>query len=215
VSSDCYFLGIEDAQVACQRIVQLVSRILPARFGFSPREDIQVLTPMQKGDLGARHLNVMLQQALNPVGPSVERFGWVFRAGDRVMQMENNYDKDVFNGDVGLVHAVDEVGRELTVIFDDRKVVYDFQELDELSLSCAVTIHKSQGSEYPCVVVPVHTQHFVLLQRNLLYTALTRGKKMVVIIGARRALGMAVHRADAGRRITTLKVRVQRACTAE
>jgi len=173
--------------------------------------DVQILTPMQKGELGARNLNAAMQAALNPRGIDVERFGWKFREGDRVMQTENDYDKDVFNGDVGLVAKVDLEEQEIVVRYDDRKVAYDFQELDELTPAYAVTVHKSQGSEYPCVVLPMHTQHYVMLQRNLLYTGITRGKKLVVVVGTEKAVGLAVRNAEAGRRNTTLRKRLREA----
>ena len=155
-----------------------------------------------------------MQAALNPAGPQVERFGLVFRQNDKVMQTVNNYDKDVFNGDIGRIVGVDDAGRELQVRFDDRIVKYAFQELDELVLSYATTIHKSQGSEYPCVIVPIHTQHYIMLQRNLLYTAVTRGRKLVVLVGSRKAIAIAVGRTEAGRRITTLKDRLIAAAAA-
>ncbi|HBA86135.1 MAG TPA: ATP-dependent RecD-like DNA helicase [Verrucomicrobia bacterium] len=206
--TDCYFIEAEEPEAAGQKIIKLVRDSLPSKFRFNPVRDIQVLTPMQKGDLGARNLNQLLQQALNPKGPFVERYGWIFRAGDRVMQMENDYDKDVFNGDIGFVEEIDEMEREMTVRYDERAVVYDFQELDEVSLSYAITIHKSQGSEYPCVIIPVHTQHYIMLQRNLIYTALTRGRRMVVLVGTRKALALAVRHVEASRRVTTLKERL-------
>jgi exodeoxyribonuclease V alpha subunit len=206
--SDCYFIEAEEPEAACQKIVKLVQESLPLKFRFNPVRDIQVLTPMQKGDLGARNLNQVLQQALNPKGAFVERYGWTFRVGDRVMQMENDYDKDVFNGDIGFVEEVDETEREISIRYDERVVIYDFQELDEVSLSYAITIHKSQGSEYPCVVIPVHTQHYIMLQRNLIYTALTRGRRMVVLVGTRKALALAVKQVEASRRVTTLKDRL-------
>lgn len=206
---DFYFVEAETPERGVEMIRRLVCERIPARWGMDPLRDVQVLTPMQKGELGARNLNTVLQAALNPHGKGVARFGWEFREGDRVMQMENDYDKDVFNGDTGRVERVDEREGELTVRFEERLVTYDFQELDELAPAYATTVHKSQGSEYPCVVMPVHTQHYVMLQRNLIYTGITRGKKLVVLVGTRRALGMAVGNADAGRRNTTLCVRVR------
>ena len=155
-----------------------------------------------------RNLNLVLQQALNPSGPSIQRFGWTFRVGDKVMQTVNDYEKEVFNGDIGRVSRIDEVEQELTVRYEGREVVYDFNELDELSASYAVTVHKSQGSEYPAVVIPIHGQHYMMLQRNLLYTAGTRGKRLVIVVGTRKALAVAVKRVEAGRRITTLRKRI-------
>ncbi len=206
---DFYFVEAESPERGVEMIRRLVCERIPARWGMDPLRDVQVLTPMQKGELGARNLNTVLQAALNPHGKGVARFGWEYREGDRVMQMENDYDKDVFNGDTGRVERVDEREGELAVRFEDRTVAYDFQELDELAPAYATTVHKSQGSEYPCVVMPVHTQHYVMLQRNLLYTGITRGKKLVVLVGTRRALGMAVGNADAGRRNTTLCPRIR------
>ena len=174
-------------------------------------EDIQVLAPMQRGELGARNLNTVLQEALTPAGESVQRYGWIFRVGDKVMQTVNNYDKDVFNGDIGRIESLNTVDREVVVRFEDRKIKYDFEELDELVLSFAVTIHKSQGSEYPCVVIPLHTQHYMMLQRNLLYTAVTRGRRLVIIVGTQKALAIAVKKRESSQRITTLQERLQAA----
>lgn len=208
-TSDFFLIAAEQPEVALERIVALVRDDIPRRFHLDPRADIQVLTPMQRGELGARNLNVRLQEALNPVGPAVERFGWTFRLGDRVMQTANDYDKEVFNGDVGLIAVLDAEGRELAVRFDDRTVRYGFDELDDLQLAYASTVHKSQGSEYPAVVIPIHTQHFVMLQRNLLYTAITRGRRLVVIVGSPQAVAIAVKRGQAARRITALADRLR------
>jgi exodeoxyribonuclease V alpha subunit len=165
---------------------------------------------MQKGILGCRNLNLALQQILNPNGPSIERYGWTFRVGDKVMQTVNDYDKDVFNGDIGRITSIDDIEQELTADFDDRSITYDFNEVDELMLSYAVTVHKSQGCEYPAVVIPVHTQHYALLQRNLLYTAITRGRRLVVLVGTRKAIAIAVKRTDSRQRVTLLKERLAR-----
>ena len=208
---DFFFVKAETPERGVELIRKLVCEAIPRRFGFDPMNDVQILTPMQKGELGARNLNAAMQAALNPRGIDVERFGWKFREGDRVMQTENDYDKDVFNGDVGIVAKVDLDEQEIVVRYDDRKVAYDFQELDELTPAYAVTVHKSQGSEYPCVVLPLHTQHYVMLQRNLLYTGITRGKKLVVIVGTEKAVGLAVRNAEAGRRNTTLRRRLREA----
>lgn len=208
VKTDFYFVEAAEPPQVLDAVVRLVRERIPRRFGFDRMDGIQVLTPMQRGDLGARNLNTVLQAALNPAGAAVEKYGTVFRVGDKVMQVENNYDKDVFNGDIGRIVEVRDAEREVRVRFDDRAVVYTFQELDELVLSYAITIHKSQGSEYPCVVIPVHTQHYVMLQRNLLYTAVTRGRKLVVLVGSPKAVGIAVNRAGAGRRVTLLRERL-------
>lgn len=208
-TSDLYFIEAEEAQKAISVICKMVSESIPQRLGFNPIEQVQILTPMQKGELGARNLNQVMQALLNPHGREVERFGVLFREGDRVMQTVNNYDKEVFNGDLGRIVAIDEEQREVVVKIDDCRVKYEFCELDELVHAYAITIHKSQGSEYPCVVLPVHTQHFVMLQRSLLYTAVTRAKKFAVLVGTRKAMGMAVSHADARERVTTLKERLQ------
>ncbi|AKJ64158.1 ATP-dependent RecD-like DNA helicase [Kiritimatiella glycovorans] len=206
---DCFFIQAEEPEKGADLIRKLVRESVPRRFRLDPVRDIQVLAPMMRGELGVRHLNDVLQSALNPKGEEVERFGTVFRVGDRVMQTENDYDKNVFNGDIGWIRSIDAEERELTVEFDGRRVKYEWQELDELQLSYAVTIHKSQGSEYPCVIIPVHTQHYVMLQRNLIYTALTRARTLAIFVGTRKALGIAVKRAEARERITMLRQRLQ------
>ena len=206
--TDFYFIEMEQPEKAAKLIVQLFRDKIPRQFGFASKEDIQILTPMQKGELGARNLNLVLQQAVNPEGDYIQRYGWKFRAGDKVMQIINNYDKDVFNGDIGIIASIDHEQKEMLIRFDERTIKYDFDELDELILSYAVTIHKSQGSEYPCVIVPVHTQHYILLQRNLLYTAVTRGRKLVVLVGTRKALEIAVKKVESSWRVTSLKERL-------
>jgi exodeoxyribonuclease V alpha subunit len=173
--TDFYFVPAADPEQAVARIVELVQSRIPRRFGLDPIRDVQVLCPMNRGGVGARSLNIELQAALNPSAePKVERFGWTFAAGDKVMQIENDYDKEVYNGDIGYVEKVDPDEGELAAIFDGRAVTYGFGELDAVVPAYAVTIHKSQGSEYPAVVIPVMTQHYVMLQRNLLYTGVTR-----------------------------------------
>ena len=147
-------------------------------------------------------------------GPEVQRFGWTFRIGDRVIQTENNYDRDVFNGDLGIVEKINRIEQTIAVNFESRPVEYDFGDLDELSLAYVLSIHKSQGSEFPCIVIPLHTQHYLMLQRNLLYTAVTRGKKLVVLVGTKKALGMAIRRVDAGQRYTALRKRLEFAAAA-
>jgi exodeoxyribonuclease V alpha subunit len=162
---------------------------------------------MNRGGLGARTLNVALQAALNPATgqPQVERFGWTYRPGDKVMQTANDYDKEVFNGDLGFVSTIDADAQEVTITFDGREVVYQFGELDEVSLAFSTTIHKSQGSEYPAVVIPVGMTHYMMLRRNLIYTGVTRGKKLVVLVGQRKAVGIAVRSAEGGRRWSKLR----------
>ena len=182
-------------------MVDLVKLRLPAKFRVDPVRDIQVLRPMNRWITGARGINQALQAALNPPGEnSVEKFGTAFTVADKVMQIENNYDRDVFNGDIGFVLAIDREEEELAVDFDGRTVVYPFGELDELVLCYATTIHKSQGSEYPVVVIPISTQHYVMLKRNPVYTGITRGKRLVVLVGQKRALAMAVTGREPGPR---------------
>lgn len=207
--SDFFIIEEEDPEKAAAVILRLVSRQVPAKFKLKPIQDIQVLAPMLRGSLGARTLNARLQETLNPAGDSLERFGTVFREHDKVMQLENDYDKDVFNGDVGYVQRIDSADEQMIVRFGDRFVRYEFNELDELAPAYAITVHKSQGSEYPCVVIPVHTQHYMMLQRNLLYTAITRGRKLVILVGTRKAIAMAVNRKDVDHRLTGLRWRLQ------
>jgi exodeoxyribonuclease V alpha subunit len=209
--TDFYFVESNEPQAIQEMVVKLVKDRIPDRFGFDPKADIQVLTPMNRSTLGARNLNQVMQAAINPAtkGPEVERFGWTFRIGDRVIQNENNYNRDVFNGDLGLVEKINRVEQLMTVKFEDRSVEYDFSDLDELSLAYVLSIHKSQGSEFPCVVIPLHTQHYLMLKRNLLYTAVTRGKQLVMIVGTKKALGMAVRREDTSQRCTALLKRLQ------
>ncbi len=188
-SSDFYFVEREEPARILDTLLQLVRDRIPGRFGLNPLKDVQVLSPMNRSLLGVRELNVRLQSALNPPRSdeqSVEKFGWQFRLRDKVIQTENNYEKEVFNGDIGQVSAIDPVEREVRVRFDDREVLYDFGELDEISLAYAITIHKSQGSEFPAVVIPVSTQHYLMLQRNLLYTGVTRGKQLTCWSGRRK-----------------------------
>ena len=204
--SDFYFVPAGDPESAVPRIVELVGTRIPRRFGLDPVRDIQVLCPMNRGGVGARSLNIELQAALNPAGGRrVERFGWTFAPGDKVMQVENDYDKEVYNGDIGRIDDVDPELGEVTVRFDDRAVSYGFGELDALVPAYATTIHKSQGSEYPAVVIPLMTQHYVMLQRNLLYTGVTRGKRLVVLVGQRKAIAIAVKAASLRRRWSKLR----------
>jgi exodeoxyribonuclease V alpha subunit len=203
--SDFYFVQADDPETAVPRIIELVKTRIPQRFGLDPIRDIQVLCPMNRGGVGARSLNIELQAALNPAGErKVERFGWTFAPGDKVMQIENDYDKEVYNGDIGYVDDVDPDAGELTASFDGRAVVYGFGELDTLVPAYAATIHKSQGSEYPAVVIPVLTQHYAMLQRNLLYTGVTRGKKLVVLVGQKKAVAIAVRNVSGRRRWSKL-----------
>ena len=205
--TDFFFMKEEDPERAAESIVRLVKERLPRAYRESP-DRIQVLTPMQRGVVGAANLNLLLQQALNPSGPSLGRGGYTYRQGDRVMQLRNNYAKEVFNGDLGYIREVDTEDRMLTVDFDGKKVEYDVTELDELTLAYATTIHKAQGSEYPIVVMPVLMTHFVMLQRNLIYTGITRAKKICVLLGAAKALAYAVRNVSVLKRNTRLKERL-------
>jgi exodeoxyribonuclease V alpha subunit len=205
-ASDFYFVEAETPEDCAARIIHIVSERIPQRFGLHPVRDIQVLCPMNRGACGARSLNLELQRVLNPSrGVTVERFGSTFAAGDKVMQVENDYDKDVYNGDIGFVHAIDEATGDLTLDFDGRRVVYATGDLDQIVLAYATTVHKAQGCEYPAVVIPVSTQHYPLLQRNLIYTGVTRGKKLVVLVGQRKALAIAVKGTRAVKRWSKLK----------
>ncbi len=208
---DYYFIEANTPEAVSERIVTMVRDRIPQRFGLDPFRDIQVLTPRNSTELGSQALNLRLQAVLNPGrgGPEVERFGWTFRVGDKVLQTTNNYKKEVFNGDIGRVVAIEPTDRELVVDFDGKTVVYDFGELDELTLAYALTIHRSQGSEYPAVVIPLHTQHYVMLQRNLFYTAVTRGKRLVAVVGTQKALEMAVRRQDTSQRCSALSRRLR------
>ena len=205
--TDFFFMREDDPERAAETIVRLVKERLPRAYRESP-DRIQVLTPMQRGVVGAANLNLLLQQALNPSGPSLGRGGYTYRQGDRVMQQRNNYDKDVFNGDLGYIREVDTEERTLKVDFDGKWVEYDVTELDELTLAYATTIHKAQGSEYPIVVMPVLMTHFVMLQRNLIYTGITRAKKICVLLGAAKALAYAVRNVSVLKRNTRLKERL-------
>jgi len=211
---DCAFVRAEEPEEVADKVVAIVARSLPKR-GYKPA-DIQVLTPMQRGSAGAAHLNERLQATLNPPAPGreeVARGSRLFRTGDRVMQMVNNYDKSVYNGDIGTVTSVSHEDSTLSVQFADAQglpdVLYDFADMDQLTLAFATSIHKSQGSEYPAVVLALHTQHYMLLQRNLLYTALTRAKKFAVLVGTPRAVRMAVGKQSDLKRRTRLKERLQ------
>ena len=192
-ASDFYFVEAATPEDCAAKIIHIVSERIPQRFGLHPVRDVQVLCPMNRGAAGARSLNLELQRVLNPArGVTVERFGSTFALGDKVMQVENDYDKDVYNGDIGFVHAIDEATSDLTLDFDGRRVLYATGDLDQVVLAYATTVHKAQGCEYPAVVIPVTTQHYPLLQRNLIYTGITRGRKLVVLVGQRKALAIAV-----------------------
>ncbi len=207
-TDDFYFIEQEDPEKSLEMIINLVRQRIPKRFGFDPFNDIQVLTPMHRGTVGAGNLNIELQKALNPGEEGVFRGGRLFRVNDKVMQVVNNYDKEVYNGDIGRIVSIDEEEKEVKVIIDDREILYDHSDLDELVHAYAISVHKSQGSEYPAVVIPILTQHYVLLQRNLLYTGVTRGKKLVVIVGTKKAMAIAVKNNRTENRYTLLKQRL-------
>ena len=207
--SDCYFIEMDDPAEIVNLLVKSVVTSLPNRFGYDPRRDIQVLTPMNRGQVGTNALNTVLQEALNPPRPGrheLNRGSRALRVGDKVIQRVNNYKLEVFNGDLGTIEAMDLEDQLVVVRFADRLVTYDYADLMELAHGSCVTVHKSQGSEYPAVVLPLHTSHFLMLSRNLLYTALTRAKKTVVMIGSVKALAIAMHASEAMHRYTRLMV---------
>ena len=206
---DFYFIEQEDPEAVLRILLELVKERIPRRFGFDPVNDIQVLSPMHKGIVGAGNLNRELQNVLNPGEDGVIRGGRNFRVHDKVMQIKNNYDKEVFNGDIGRITRIDTENQELVISFDGRDIPYDYSDLDEIVLAYAVSIHKSQGSEYPAVIMPILTQHFVLLQRNLVYTAVTRGRKLVVMVGTMKALAIGVKNDKTQKRYTYLKHRLR------
>ncbi|MBM93781.1 MAG: ATP-dependent RecD-like DNA helicase [Legionellales bacterium] len=208
--SDFYLISADTLETQQRIILSLIQSRIPKRFNFDPIEDIQVLTPMQKGPLGARALNTLLQAALNPnTDQGIDRYGQHFAVGDKVLQTLNNYDKQVFNGDLGLIQHIDTTQQVIQVLFDQRSIEYQFNELDELTLAYATTIHKAQGSEFPAVIIPIAMSHFMLLERHLLYTGVTRGRQLVVLVGERRAVKMATQTNQAGARHTQLTSRIQ------
>ena len=206
--TDFYFMRCEDPETCVKRAIEFMQTRIPRKFGLDPLADVQVLVPMRKNVLGTDNLNVEIQRAMNPHGDAIVRGGTTFRVGDRVMQLRNNYDKDVYNGDVGFVKAVNAGDRAMVVSFDGRPVKYDGGDLDELVLAYAMTIHKSQGSEYPAVIVIMHSQHYVMLQRNLLYTAITRGRKLVLLMGVPYAIDQAIKTNTVRERRTSLAERL-------
>lgn len=205
---DFYFFPVEEPEKALEKIIELCKEKIPEKFGYDPIEDIQVLTPMHRGFVGTSSLNGELQKHLNPSMDELARGGRVFKAGDKVMQIRNNYDKEVFNGDIGRIIKIDREEQEVIVNYDGRTVPYEYSELDDIVVAYAVSVHKSQGSEYPVVVMPVHTQHYMLLQRNLLYTGVTRGKKLVILVGSKKAIAIAVKNNKTQQRYTLLKERL-------
>ena len=211
-NTDFFFMERETPEEAAATIEELVKTKLPRYYRVRPGE-IQVLTPMQRGVVGATNLNQLLQQSVNPGEGGLRRGGYVYRERDKVMQIRNNYEKEVFNGDIGVVERVDLEDRTLSVRFDDRNVEYDVTELDELVLAYATTIHKAQGSEYPIVVMPVLMTHYVMLQRNLIYTGITRAKKGLVLVGTKKAIFHAVRTVTVSKRNTKLSQRLQQECS--
>jgi exodeoxyribonuclease V alpha subunit len=207
--ADFFTLYVDSPEQVHDKLVQLVTERVPKKFNCDPINDIQVLTPMNRSGLGSRALNVALQEKLNgEAQPKVNRYGWHFSPGDKVLQTVNNYDKEVFNGDIGLITTVNLEDQCLYVDFEGREVEYTFNDLDELSLAYATTIHKSQGSEYPIVILPLAMQHFMLLARNLLYTGVTRGKQLVILVGQKRAVELAVSNHNKKKRLTKLAARI-------
>jgi exodeoxyribonuclease V alpha subunit len=207
-NSDFFYIDESEPANIPALICDLCARRLPGYYKVNPVQDIQVLTPMRRGDTGSANLNTLLQNTLNPNKPHLQRGGTEYRLGDKVMQVRNNYDKLIFNGDIGIVSGVDLEERELTVTFDEIPVKYDISELDELVLAYATTIHKAQGSEYPIVVMPFTMQHFMMLQRNLLYTGITRAKRVFVLVGTKKAIGYALHNNKVTERNTALAERL-------
>ena len=207
--SDFYFIQQEEPEKALETILNLIKERIPARFGFDPVDEVQVLSPMNRGIVGVTNLNIELQKVLNPREDGISRGGKMFRIGDKVMQIRNNYDKDVFNGDIGKIFHINQEEQEVTVLYDYRQVAYEFSDLDELVPAYAVTVHKSQGSEYPAVVIPVMMTHYMMLQRNLIYTAVTRGRKLVVVVGTKKALAIGVKNNKTEKRFSLLKHRLR------
>ena len=206
IDSDFYFIEATPGEDLLKKLIHIMQDRIPRKFSCDPVNDIQVLAPMQKGGVGVKALNIELQKVFNPSMENViQRYGQNFAAKDKVMQMENNYDKEVYNGDIGIIKSIDPEAQEVIIKFDHREVKYNYTDLDQISHAYATTIHKSQGSEYPIVIIPLTMQSYVMLQRNLLYTAITRGKKFVVLIGERKALEIAIEKNDSVCRYSKLK----------
>ncbi len=212
--ADFFVVSRREAEEAASAVKELVTVRIPRRFGFDPRKDVQVLTPMHRGPAGTTALNQLLQAALNPTGPALSHHGQAFRLGDKVLQLKNDYDREVYNGDLGVISRVDEQERRLSVRFDARDVDYQDADLENLTLAYATSIHKSQGSEYPAVVIPLLSAHFVMLSRNLVYTAVTRGKKLCVLVSDPRALKLALGEVRKEERVTRLAERLRFALSA-
>ena len=206
--SEFYFLEQNNQNKVVSTIVELCTKTIPERFDFDPMYEVQVLTPMHKGVIGTTNLNQVLQKVLNPNPVIIEAMGSTFKTGDKIMHLKNNYQKEVFNGDIGIISSVDRKEKQLSVDYYGRIVAYDFTEMNEISLAYAISVHKSQGSEYPAVILPIMTQHFVLLQRNLLYTAITRGKNLVILVGTKKALNIALKNNKPTERLSGLASRL-------
>jgi exodeoxyribonuclease V alpha subunit len=206
--AEFYFLEQTHREKMVQTIIDLCTRVLPQRFHLDPIRDVQVLTPMHKGSVGTLNLNQALQKTLNPKSTQVESTAGCFKAGDKVIHLKNNYHKEVFNGDIGTICSIDGKHGKISVVYDHRTVVYDAPELEALSLAYAITVHKSQGSEYPAVILPVTMEHAALLQRNLLYTGITRGKRLVILTGSLKALAFALNNDRPHQRLSKLKERL-------
>lgn len=211
-SGDFYFFPAEDVPEAADWLIDIVTTRIPQKFGLDPVQEIQVLSPTYRGAVGVNALNERLQENLNPAaGCKAERklYGSIFSTGDKVMQTRNNYDKDVYNGDIGLISEIDSAEQIMKINFDGRSVSYEWNEADELTLAYAVSVHKSQGSEFLTVVIPIVTQHYIMLQRNLLYTAITRASRICVLTGSRKAIGLALQNNEVARRFSALAWRLQ------
>jgi exodeoxyribonuclease V alpha subunit len=209
---DFYFFVVEEPEDAVAKILNLCKEVIPSRYRYDPVKDIQVLTPMHKGAVGVANLNMELQKELNPGKEELVRGGKALRPGDKVMQIRNNYDKDVYNGDIGMIVKIDKETQEVLIDYDGKVVNYEYVDLDEVVLAYATSVHKSQGSEYPVVIIPVMTQHYMLLQRNLLYTGVTRGKRLVILVGTKKALAIAIKNNKPQMRYTRLRERLVAAC---
>jgi len=208
-NTDFYFIDQESPERVLEIILELAASRIPKKFGFDAIDDIQVLSPMHKGLVGTANLNKELQKYLNPQKDNIVYGNTTFHCHDKVMQIRNNYDKNVYNGDIGRVVDINRETREVIIEFDGRKIAYDFTELDEVMPAYAVSVHKSQGSEYPAVIIPVLTQHYILLQRNLIYTAVTRGRQLVILVGTKKATAIAINNNKTQQRFTRLKDRLQ------
>jgi exodeoxyribonuclease V alpha subunit len=205
MSSDFVFINKEEPEKICSDIVKMVKTLIPKKYNYDPIKDIQILSPMKKGEIGISNLNLLLQNELNN-NPVIYSSGFKsFKIGDKVMQVKNNYDKDIYNGDTGIISGCNTVDQMMSINYDGRIVDYDFSELDEVTLAYATSIHKSQGSEYKCVIIPIHTQHYIMLKRNLLYTGVTRAKNNLFLIGTSKALNIAINNNEMSKRNTNLR----------